>query len=392
MGFLARASALFIGASRFQSYHEAIQVEAPRQAVLLAAQREIRNALREAARKLPYESRFWQGRFSTASASARPSVVPKFKTQGSFDYELLVDPSHLPPQQIDLDDGVYFNVEYLDSGQPALVARALFDFVEEALTPLCELRGWTIPEKDCCVRIQIRPDAHIDLPIYSAPEVVHISLADTAGDSVLAKSHTQRFQRLPADKILLAYRDGRWAQSDPLRLKDWVEGCVQRYGADFRRVCRYLKGWRDHRWPKTSLSSITLMVAVDTALDQLNGAHRTLSNDHLLYEVTQRLPAILRGDLLNPVFPGQRVVLNAWSVEDREAILGGADELAGDLHAALKGTLDATLVVQALQRAFGKRLPFRPDAVEIIPSIAATVASERPAKVASPSVDPSTSG
>lgn len=392
MGFLARASALFVGASRFESYHEALQVETDRQTALKAAQNEIRQTLREAAQRLSLENRFWRGRLATVAANARPVVTPKFKTQGSFDYDLLVDPWHLPPQQIDLDDGIYFNVEYLDSGEPALVAAALFEFVEEALAPLCERRGWTMPEKDCCVRVQIARDAHIDLPIYSAPHQVTEAIASFAQDSYLAKRSGERYRRLPADKIMLAYRDGTWTQSDPLRLKDWVENCVRRYGQDFRRVCRYLKGWRDHSWPKGCLTSITIMVAVDMALDMLNGTHRSLSDDHLLYEVAQRLPGILRGELLNPVFPDQRVVLNDWSADDRATVISGAEQLAADLHAALKGTLDATLVVDCLRRALGTRIPYRPDAVEMMPSIAATVAAERPAKVASPAVDASTSG
>jgi hypothetical protein len=73
-------------------------------------------------------------------------------------------------------------------------------------------------------------------------------------------------------------------------------------------------------------------------------------------------------------------------------VIEGAEALAADLHSALKGTYDATLVVKSLQRALGTRIPFRPDAVEMLPTIAATVAAERPAKVASPAVSASTSG
>jgi hypothetical protein len=115
-------------------------------------------------------------------------------------------------------------------------------------------------------------------------------------------------------------------------------------------------------------------------------------DDHLLYEVAQRLPGVLRGELLNPVFPGQRIILNSWSPEDRDAVIGGAEALAADLHSALKGTHDATLVVESLRRALGTRIPYRPDVVEMMPTIAATVEAERPAKVASPAVSTSTSG
>jgi hypothetical protein len=49
-------------------------------------------------------------------------------------------------------------------------------------------------------------------------------------------------------------------------------------------------------------------------------------------------------------------------------------------------------VIAALRRAFGERIPYRPDVVEILPIVAATVAAEAPAKVPSPKVRPSTSG
>jgi len=191
---------------------------------------------------------------------------------------------------------------------------------------------------------------------------------------------------------MLAYRDGTWQQSDPLLLHDWVEACVRRYGTDFRRACRYLKGWRDLTWPYGGVSSITIMAAVDKALDMLNGRHRTMSDDHLLYEIAQRLPGIFRAELCNPAFPQQRILLNDWSDEVRADVAGKAKTLAAELHNALKGTYDATLVVEALRRAFGTRIPYRPDAVEMMPTIAATVAAERPAKVPSPSVTKSTSG
>jgi hypothetical protein len=65
------------------------------------------------------------------------------------------------------------------------------------------------------------------------------------------------------------------------------------------------------------------------------------------------------------------------------------------MHDALKGTGNADLVVAALRRAFGERIPNRPDVVEIAPRVAATAASvlsAEPAKVAAPRVVRSTQG
>lgn len=399
MGFLAKAGALFVGLRVSASYHEALKVAPTKEAELKAARREVRNAIRASSSRIKLEDRFWQGNFAAQSYRVRPDVMPRFLTQGSVAYDLLVSPCQNPPQQLDLDDGMYVRVDYLENGQPALVAKVLFAMVEEALRPLCLQKGWKLDtSKDTCVRVQISMDSHIDIPIYSAPR--HLAeLAETASFAAdalrtgqVAKRAGKTYVRLPSDQIMLAHRDGTWQQSDPLELQKWVEDCVTRYGEDFRRACRYLKGWRDYRWDHCCLSSITIMAAVAEALKQLAGAHRNLDDDLLVYEIAQRLPGIFGGELLNPAFPDQRIVLNDWSDEERSHVVTAAEDLAREMYNALKGTPHPDLVVDALRRVFGVRIPYRPDVVEIVPVVAATVAAEKPATVPAPRVIKSTSG
>lgn len=396
MGFLANASALFVGLRVTQSYHQALQVDDGKRAALLAARKEIRAAIRSNAARIKIEDQFWESTFAARSYRVRPDVMPKFFTQGSIAYDLLVDPCQKPPQQLDLDDGLYVQVDYLANGQPALVAQALFAMVEAALRPLCLAKGWTLnTSKDTCVRVQISRDSHVDIPIYSAPRELTESMDFAAAqfrDGRIAKRAGQTYVKLPSDKIMLAQRDGTWQQSDPMKLQEWVEGCVARYGEDFRRACRYLKGWRDNEWGSCCLSSITIMAAVERALEQLNGTHRNLEDDRLVYEVAQRFPSILQGELHNPVFPGQRIVLNDWDGVERRNVVQAAETLAANVHSALRGTANADLVVAALRRAFGERIPYRPDVVQILPAVAAAVAAEAPAIVPSPKVINSTSG
>jgi len=176
---------------------------------------------------------------------------------------------------------MYVRVDFLD-GRPALVAQALFQMVEQALAPLCRARGWALDRsKQTCVRVEISSDSHIDIPIYSAPRGLEGQLAfasDALQKSMITKRAGQEYTRLPSDQIMLAHRDGSWQQSDPLKLHEWVENCVTRYGEDFRRLCRYLKGWRDHTWKGCCLSSITIMAAVAEALKEIGGAqHRSVS-------------------------------------------------------------------------------------------------------------------
>lgn len=394
MGFLAKASALFMGLRVSASYHQALRVNDSKTAQLKAARREVRDAIRTAGSRIQLEDSFWEPTFAVKARHARPIVSPRFFTQGSFAYDMLVDPCH-PTQQLDLDDGMYVVVDYLQDGRPALVAKTLFALVEEALKPLCARRGWTLnTEKDTCVRVEIARDAHIDIPIYSAPrdvaESAELANLAYAADRV-AKRANQVYWELPSDKIMLAHRDGTWQQSDPLKLHNWVEGCVKRYGEDFRRACRYFKGWRDYTWPKCCLSSITIMVAVAEALEELFRTHGGQGDDRLVYEVAQLLPVIFERDIYNPALD-HKVVLNDWSDTDRSAVVAAARKLADQMEAALKRSADQTMVVDALRGAFGTRLPYRPDVVEILPPATAAVTAIKPATVPTPNVKRSTSG
>ena len=394
MGFLARADALFIGLRVTESYHQALRVATTKTDSLKDARRDIRNAIRAAGTRIQFEDRLWEPRFAAKTANRRPVVSPKFFTQGSFAYDLLVDPCQ-PCQQLDLDDGMYVVVDYLQDGAPALIAKTLFGFVEEALKPLCRDRGWTLEEKETCVRVEIAPDAHVDIPIYSAPRDLAESreFADSAfAANRIAKRANREYVELPSDKIMLAHRDGTWQPSDPLKLHKWVEGCAERYGQDFRRACRYFKGWRDFTWSKCCLSSIAIMAAVAEALERLYGAYRGDGDDRLLYEICQLLPDIFESELHNPAFPGEGIVLNGWSEVDRAAIVSAARTLSDQMNAALKRSPDQTMVVNALRGAFGKRIPMRPDVVEILPPVAAEVAAVKPSTVPSPNVTKSTSG
>lgn len=401
MGFLAKASALFFGLRVSTSYHQALQVSDDDHTALMAARRDIRAVIKQAGKSIQVRDEYWESSFASKSATSRPVIEPKFFTQGSVAYDLLVDPCQTPPQQIDLDDGMYVRVDYLQNGQPALVARQLFAMVEAALAPLCIVRGWTLnpaPVKDTCVRVQISTTSHVDIPIYSAPpETTEIMASESyAADSLQKSMVTARagrtYEKLPPDKIMLAQRDGTWQPSDPLRLHEWVELCVERYGVGFRRACRYFKGWRDHTWDNCCLSSIAVMAAVAEAFRQMGSGFRDQDDDRLVYEIAQRLPDILQGELLNPAYPGERVVLNDWADDDRCGVVDAAKALAATMEAALTRSGDATAVVDHLRSAFGDRIPYRPDAVQIVLTAAPAIRAERAATVPSPKITPSTSG
>jgi hypothetical protein len=391
---LANAHALFNGLKAEPSFLANLTIADKERSGLMEARQEIRRTIRAAAGSIPTQDMYWQDAYvRKVNWRNRPNIQIKFMTQGSFAYGTINAPAHIPAQEIDLDDGMYVPVSFLESGEPALAAKGLFTFVETALEPLCKARGWRLDKaKEHCVRVKLWPGAHVDIPIYSIPEAKFEQIRESLQKSVTASfSHDSVTQlaKLPSDQIMLAQRNGTWMKSDPQQLHDWVNGRVERYGSVYKRLCRFFKGWRDFAWEKSSLSSICLMAAIDNALRDMNGFPSDNRDDELIMEITKKLPEILKGRIGNPVLSD--LCLNAWTDEDKLEIVRGAKALRDGMISALEQTGDATQVVNKLRDRFGGRIPYRPDSVKIASKIEAVIRSA-PAVVAAPRVISSTSG
>lgn len=392
---LANAHALFCGLKSQPSYLANLTIPDDEREALMAARNLIRETLKQAAASIPIHDEYWQDSYARmVTARMRPAIRIKFMTQGSYAYGTLNAPAYVPVQEIDLDDGMYVPVHFLQSGEPALAAKGLFDFTEGALLPLCRRQGWQLdPDTDNCVRVKLWPGAHIDIPIYSIPQdrfetlVEAMQKADTT--ALMARDSIVQSWRLPSDQIMLAQRSGNWLQSDPQQLHDWVKGRIDRYGAVYRRLCRFFKGWRDYTWEDSALSSLCIMCAVDEALRRMNGYPGDSRDDELVMEVAKLLPAILNDEIANPVL--RHLCLNKWSDTQRREIVQAAGELRDEMVAALERTGNADVVVQRLRTSFGERIPFRPEAVKIASGIE-TIRQAPAARVAAPAVIPSTSG
>src|SRR5471032_1279289 len=97
-------------------------------------------------------------------------VIPRFRTQGSWNYDTCVQQCHVPPQEMDWDYGVYLPVEvWQENGPPSTMAQAYFQLVENLLDELCQIEGWTLRrDNDRCIRISLASWAHMDVPLYAA--------------------------------------------------------------------------------------------------------------------------------------------------------------------------------------------------------------------------------
>lgn len=395
---IANAHPLFNGLRNDPSFLANLNIDPFVRTSLLAARKEIRQTLREAFRTVAATDEYWDEAYARrVNSRNRAQIEVKFMTQGSFAYKTVNAPAQAAVQEIDLDDGVYVPVEYLDNDRPALTARGMFEFIESALDSLRRERRWIIDTtKNCCVRVKLWPGAHIDLPVYSIPrdrfEAVNENLvkADVQVAAMSRGMVMDEAYKLPTDKIMLAHRDGTWIHSDPQKLHDWVTTCENRNGPIYTRLCRFFKGWRDFTWAKSTLSSVCLMRAIDLALRQLPALPVQNRDDAMILEVAKQLPDILRGKVGNPVV--KDACLNQWSDSDGRMIIAGAESLKGSMLQALEKTGSPVEVVRQMQQMFGGRVPFRPDVVQISGNAISAIKAAAPATVAAPRVIPSTSG
>ena len=297
--------------------------------------------------------------------SLRSFQTPKFRMQGSFSYHTCNQPAHVPPQEIDLDDGLFMPVSYFQKGgnrSPVIQSAAYFCIIEGILAPLCEKNGWQlVTDKTSCIRVKIDDTMHTDLALYSVPDADFQRILKGARDrgvdfSAELMMEDTAYRMLSQDEIMLAHRNEGWKKSDPRKLEDWFINAVKEYGEQVRTVSRYLKGWKDFQWPEGRLASIALMAAVVSVFEKASAEIASDRDDLALLRVAEDLPDILANDIPNPVVEGERLD-QGWSAEERCDFVAKAEALAGRLADALTQSSDRAVAYEALREQFGGRIP-----------------------------------
>jgi hypothetical protein len=93
------------------------------------------------------------------------------------------------------------------------------------------------------------------------------------------------------------------------------------YGERLRRICRYLKAWRDHNRPHLDrVSSILLMVCAWRVFDDFGRPNVPERDDAGLLLVARRLPILLAGPVENPTDPEETVDARLDDANGRVAI------------------------------------------------------------------------
>lgn len=305
------------------------------------------------------------------------AVTPRFRTQGSWSYRTCVQPAWHPPQEMDWDFGVYLPVSVWENGgPPRAMAKAYFQLVEGLLRDLCKDKGWELYSgKDTCIRVQINAWAHIDIPLYAAPEDQFIQIVEKGALSAVITRDTREAlvenfadADLPQQQwehmvdIMMATRVGEWKASDPEEVSRWFLDRVEEHTEQLRRVCRYLKAWRDLHWKAgDGPTSVCIMIAVAQAFEPQRGR-----DDLALEKAARVLATALKGDIREPAIAEGAEDFNKRLDQDaRQAASARAEELADQLRTArFKASYLAGDAIDIVRGQLGDRVPYRTDLIE----------------------------
>ena len=288
-----------------------LNVDSTRIAAMKAARTKVRNAVKSAFTSAKSEEKYL-ARMSPIERTAFNSIEPRFWPQGSLAYGTQNKPCHIPPQQIDIDDGVYLPIEALRE-KPIVFKEVFFEIVDTALSALAVAEGWTFKgEKNTCVRLELDAITHLDVPLYAIPMERFDDLQKAMGRAVLNQegvvedSDFSLRALLGKEEVYLALRESpHWKRSDPIQIQEWFEGEQKVFGHIFTRSCRYLKAWRDFTWPKAGPSSIALMICVwETFRDSTKEFY---TDSEALLAVSRDLPKRLQAGVKNPVAPDETI-------------------------------------------------------------------------------------
>lgn len=308
-------------------------------------------------------------------------IEPRFFIQGSWAYKTLNRPHSSPPQQSDLDDGVYLPMSIVkESEKPSVASELFFEAAELVLAPIVDERRWNMVQKPTCIRVEISGYAHIDIPLYAIPDEDFAQLRATMdakgylsiNEAITASDDS--WTTLPSDHVLLAHRDENWIKSDPRAMKDWFLRAVGDHGEQLRRVVRYLKAFRDKSWKSDGPSSILLMAAAVSVFEQ-----RRRRDDKALADVVAQIPNVLREGVLSPI-DFEIYLTDSLGPDGVEDAASKFEDFSHYLNAALS-CKDKQVACNWVRQMLGDRFPNRPDlviAVSVSEVVKATPAEPGP--------------
>lgn len=389
---MLKLNKLFLYENRVEPFGSKIEPEPWERKYLLECKNKIREHLREGIREA-----------SKSVLGMEAMVTPKFRTQGSWMYQTCVRPAMQPPQQMDWDFGVYLPAKVWENQKPKVAAKAYFQLVEGLLQDLCEREGWALLEgkncKDTCIRIEVDTWAHIDIPLYAAPERQFALITEraefaekqalnSAQMSVLDALDEEPFAWEDLETIVMATRAGEWKPSDPGAVAQWFRDCSSVHGEQLQRICRYVKAWRDFHWTQGGPSSILLMILVTQGF-----VANPRRDDLVLEDAAARLASGLRGNVYEKAIGDGTEDFNRLGAADRTFAANAASSLRAALRQARsRSAVQKAEAIHDLRQQFGDRIPFMLDWVEPEAGAVDIVQAAAPQYVPSPKVKTTSAG
>jgi hypothetical protein len=245
---------------------------------------------------------------------------------------------------------------------PKIAAKEFFNIVDILLNELAERENWVgiFTEKKTCSRVIINSELHVDVPLYSIPdnEFHTISEAATRAEFSFSQMHLDDYYQEWAsikDRVLLAHRTIGWKPSDPRKLNTYFTQAFLTKGEQLRRICRYLKGWRDFRWDTGGPSSICLMIIAD----ELYTPEFKNRDDLCLLAILKKIPNALMNPVLNPADKTEPIDLQ----EDvKRELKNQAVMFSTDLERAInEECFSSQYACKLIQMHLGRRFPIRDD-------------------------------
>lgn len=295
-------------------------------------------------------------------------LTPRFWTQGSFTYDTLNRPYVTPPQEMDIDDGTYLPMVFFDE-KPMIGHQLLLLLVDTSLKSLvAENSKWEYEEKRTCGRIKVpHMNTHIDVPMYAIPRDKFLEKEIVLKESATARLSFDAYDSSIADHkkysldsncVNLAIRadEEKWMKSDPKVVYDWFSQSCSRIGPHLRKICRFLKAWRDAQWQQGGgPSSISLMAATVTILDNIYVDQKNFGE--VMKTVAKHLPQTFRDGVESPDRSDERLLfphLNDHTYKEH-SVINMMEELAKSLERACTVTTkqDALTI---LNSCFGTRV------------------------------------
>jgi len=353
------ASKLLHAPSESDRFIHLLNIEENERVILLQTRKKARSAIRKAFNesKAIIEENFKKQSTLKGIRSAFREVSPAFWPQGSFSYGTLNNPAQSPPQQLDIDDGVYLPMELFED-EPIYSKEIFFQIVDTALKKLVdENQGWEFDNsKPTCARIVVSPRIHLDFPLYAVPRERFEELRkSTASLTATFDYALEEYVKLDPEEVYLARRDKEhWVKSDPKKIKLWFDREKEAHGDRLVRVCRYLKAWRDFTWEKGGPTSITLMACAASVFDDSNGFNRDCE---ALFAVAEKLPELFAGEIKNPAEPEETLYPRELTQEVIDDIVNKAEIFRDTLTKALIHAETSQEVVDLFIKSLGRRIP-----------------------------------